>query len=1330
MPDSYELTKLDPGSFEHLVNLLALRVLGAGHSSFGPGPDAGRDGYFEGEAPYPSGTDRWTGCWYIQSKFHKPHLSKDAQDWLVSQIQAEIKAFEDPASKRIWPDNWIVATNIDPSGSAMTGAYDRAKALVAKARPALAGRFHIWGGRKILDLLGLHPEVADFYRHFLTPGHIFTALFDHVTDSRAELETILRHLIVRQFTEQQYTKLEQAGSDADTRPGIHKLFVDLPFRANEHGVNGMILDYLVHTSCKCHRIDPKQTDSRESRVWRRHPSRSQVWLLKGGPGQGKSTACQYFCQVQRAALILQADCFSVVPQIKSLAEEVCAAARHRGHWPTVPRIPISIELREYAQWFGLKKKEEARGVLTYLATRLSAGVEQPVAVGTLRRALSSRSWFVVFDGLDEVPHDVKDNVALEVLHFLNDVVAESDADLLSVCTSRPQGYSGQLAELDGPVIDLVNLSPEQALKCAQPVLGLGRSEQEADGYYQILQSAMQSASVLELMTTPLQSHIMAVVVRDGGKPPERRWQLYSNFYQVIKRREANRDLPDKQLARLLREDTQLLKTVHNRLGFVLHARAETSQGAQTHLDRSEFRNLVESAVSQMIEGDVRATVEVLMDATANRLVLVNTPDDGNHVRFDIRPLQEFFAAEFLYESVSADQLRSRMELIGGDAHWREVVHFLLSALVENGRHTELTVAVEVLERLNDGNTEGHERLLCRRLGRGALLANRLLQEGVLEQDKRVRQQFRKCLEPITAFVDNAVLHSSAEIRQPNSRSWYLSFLVESIRENDRTESVGASILLTCALEGNDPRVAEVESFILNSPPDYLATVLESQIADDWRREPRGVYWRDVPRWDGWIRDTALKAILGPRWQLLGERAVSAVCRILRAGGKEGQPDTRQTSLSRTEAELLGVLLASETTFSVEPERLTRDFGFITAVAPSMDWMGSDLGAQSLCLELAHESDQVRGLLQLIQRIITFAANRTQADLNAVLELVDAENADIIFALPSGVRACFPLDDTIDGREHVRTLRRLTRDEFQTMVTEFRIGSRPLHRPCSGLRLHPDKTCDLAQWRGLVREMPAIALFLGSDYAWDRGDSGKSNIFNTASAVGALVDVLLECPAILRKYAHLWGRLLEKAPDRSNELRRTLQGLSTEIDTPGFHGPREFHSFSLNMPMESCLLPHLVAALVNTHEDWVGQKEPEEVLGAVGHHVEILVSNAVDLERVIGDCEADSRIRAAACILTFLHPSGGIANGKYADLLVGLYHAGIGKWYFKSIVFCISLLGSETDDWARTLVGKVFDVARSDYVGRVELQRLLARWRETSSAPVSSVGVLEKWLRGE
>ena len=101
MAESYDLAKLDSNSFEHLVNHLALCVLGAGHTGFGPGADGGRDGFFEGVAPYPIETNQWSGVWYIQSKFHKPHLSKDPQKWLLDKIKEEIKAFNDPEKLRL-----------------------------------------------------------------------------------------------------------------------------------------------------------------------------------------------------------------------------------------------------------------------------------------------------------------------------------------------------------------------------------------------------------------------------------------------------------------------------------------------------------------------------------------------------------------------------------------------------------------------------------------------------------------------------------------------------------------------------------------------------------------------------------------------------------------------------------------------------------------------------------------------------------------------------------------------------------------------------------------------------------------------------------------------------------------------------------------------------------------------------------------------------------------------------------------------------------------------------------------------------------------------------
>jgi hypothetical protein len=1316
MSDSFDLTKLDPGTFEHLANALALRVLGAGHTSFGPGSDAGRDGYFEGEAPYPSEVDRWSGRWYIQSKFHKPHLSKDPQKWLLERVKEELAAFANPESKRVWPDNWILVTNVDPSGTAETGAYDAAIALIKDARPPLVSRFALWGGSKVLDLLSLYPDVSSRYAHFLTPGHVFTALFEQIKDAQPEVETILRNLIVRQLSDQQHTKLEQAGSDADTRPGIHRLFVDLPFQAPACNLQGMAMEYLVKTSAQRHSSGATHLTKSEWREWSRSPSRARVWFVKGGPGQGKSTFGQYFCQIQRASLILQDDCFLVPPNIRALAEEIREAAQCREFWPCVPRIPLTVELREFAQFFGRRGVEESKGILTFVAQRLSAGIEQAVSVGTLKRALRIRSWFFVFDGLDEVPHDVKDKVAGEVMHFLDDVLVETDSDALALCTSRPQGYAGEFANLDGPIVELINLNPEQALACATPVLKLGRSMDEAEKYCEILKSATDSPSVRELMTTPLQCHIMAVVVRDGGRPPERRWQLYTNFYQVIKRREANRDLADRRLARLLREDTQLLKTVHNRLGFALHARAETSKGAQTHLDRGEFRVLIEAAVAQMIEGDAANTVDVLMEATTDRLVLVNTPDNGDHVRFDIRPLQEFFAAEFIYESVNAEELRKRIDVIGGDAHWREVMHFLLSALVENGRHTELSVAVDALESIDRENGELHSRLLRRRIGRGALLAARLLQEGVLEQDKRIRQQFRTALEPLCGLTGFIMLHPFTQVGQPNSRSWYLTFLIEAMREADRTESIGAATLLAYVLPDDDKRTPEVQALLLSSPTEYVTAVFEGRM--EQRMYTRG----SAP--PSWLVETALKVLLRPEWPCLESKGLRAARDVLQSSGNAAFQATETNTLSPHHLELLRMFLLRRHAEEGKQPTIKVDYGIIKATF--LDFDSDQLAFERLDLWDDLKLEDAPGVLQVVYRLLRFARSRSARHLFDTLRTIEGQRAIVLGVLPEELQALLPVSGDTSASRQVQKLIDLGESGLQKLIDAVPPNQAAMSRRMNDIELHSDGSKE--QWQQLVNDMPATALVMWSDSWWTavrRED--RPEFLDKAEAIECLIERVLESPCLLTPHPHLWGRLLVKAPQYAPQLRRAFREAAAGPVVDGGFWRTSLSVFELVIPSDGVLLPHLANYLASIGGRSHPTNDPKGMLSAVGEQLRLMIPDCSQLECLASDYTAAARVRAAAMMLTILHPDCHSGLPELYEAIAELYSQEIGIWFLRVACFCIRMLGSEADKTSRLFIGSLLDASRSDYHGRAELQALLSDWREFSNAPIQTSGTLAAWL---
>jgi hypothetical protein len=1316
MPQTHDLTQLNPDAFEHLVNALALRELGAGTTGFGPGADGGRDGYFEGESPYPSQEQRWSGKWYIQSKFLRPHATKDPQKWLLERISEELGEFG--KSKRVWPDNWIVATNIDPSGTPETGSFDAARRLVKKARADLADRFHIWGGQKILDMLAYHPEIATAYGHFLTPGHVISAFYDKLNDEYADIDAILRHLVVEGFNDQKFTRLEEAGSKADDKPGIEELFVDLPFRAPEHDYTGMTARTLVRASSCCHRVGNGRPNPSEWRAWNRHPIRARVFFIKGGPGNGKSTIGQYFCQIQRAALLLEQDSFRMLPSMREIAERVRSAAQKAEFWPTAPRVPIYVELKDFAQWFGAQEKTKSRGILTYICAKISASVEQEVLTGTFKRGLGLQSWFVMFDGLDEVPEDVKDDVASAVKHFVDEVAVGADVDLFALCTSRPQGYSGQLSDLDGAVIELEQLSPEDAFKCAEPVINFRQSPSEQKRKLQILTTAIQSEAVRSLMTTPLQAHIIAVIVRSGEEPPNRRWKLFNHFYKTIKDREANRNLPDIDVAKLLREREHLLKRLHNRLGFVLHSDSEVSSGAQTSLHHADFERLATDTVTQMTEESVAGTVKILMRATAIRLVLLNTPDDGKRLRFDIRPLQEFFASEFLYESVKVEQFRKRLQLLCVDAHWREVLYFLFSALIEQGRQIELDVAVEVLNASNEGSAAGRNRMLARRLSSGALLAARLLQEGVLEEDKIVRDQFRKCLTPLLGSTLVDPLLPLIRVRQTNSLAWLLIVCCEQIQEADRSENIGAAILLSILLTDKDPRANQIKGALLSAPRDYIMTIFRARMA-------RKI--SELVTYPMWVREIALTLLTGPRWHELLRGDITLLLAALKYRTEQPLAVAVRLGLPAGHVQLLSMLLTDDRRMGIRSD----SYHNFTVRAEDIDF--------SDALRFA-DASSAPGILKLVYQIILFNKTKDAATLLTLIKFIRLY-PEAIFGLPAWLLGLLPLHHYEDLGGQIEALLQKSTNDLNAWIRELENEPRDAVDPVASL--HADRLIP-ATWEESLLPTRAGAV-------WTEQDA----LFRLGGFLPKLMEhddvsrLLLKVPAILVDQPLLIGQLLMVAPiplqdqmrkaavlHAANMAPRDQQSNYIELRPLFGHAWEKLPwisgltPFALHLPEEAPLLSHLINAVTfRMGLLYLSSRLSKENVNSIAGFFCAFAPDATAVTELAQNPMVAEDSRAAARILLFLHAHLSKADIKHAADLLKLSVNTCGAWYFRALVVCLNIMAAADEQEAEELMGIFLEISRNSFVCRPILEEQVMRWREKSTAPITTAKVQQAWLQG-
>ncbi|MDP9691362.1 UNVERIFIED_ORG: hypothetical protein J2W82_005053 [Pseudomonas mohnii] len=1325
MANSYDLTQLDTHSFESMVNFLALRVLGKGIVGFAAGADGGRDGYLLGEAPYPTTKNAWSGTWYIQSKFHKPHLSADPQKWLVQQASDEIKSFLEPGSRSI-PDIWILATNIEPSGKPETGAYDKIKKLV-KDNLGSNVKFDIWGGRKILDFLALDPQVASHYGHFLTPGNVLTTLFNTINDEFAQVNSIIDHLIVNQFNEQNYTKLEQAGSSADTRPKIHQLFVDLPYNCDNEDRYEKILQALTSSSAHVHKISIWGTDIDRYRAFSKIPTRARVFILKGGPGQGKSTVGQFFAQIHRASLILSDDAPKVSLSTRETAEQLKKVALNKNYWTSSPRIPVLVELKDFATWYGSKSEFESKGVLSYISEKISQKTEQRVLPGTLKRAFQTRSWFFNFDGLDEVPNDVKDKVAEEIIKFTDEQLTSIDADALILCTTRPQGYSGQFDKLDATVAVLTSLPRLVALNCATAVVRFGRSESEGDEAVDTLNSAMDSAQVRELMTTPLQSHIMAVVVRDGGRPPEKRWELFDNFYKVMKKRESQKNFQDARVAKLLREGDTLLKAIHSRLGISLHALAENSKGAETKLEKEEFSELSYLTVNMLMDENVEETVSALMEATTERLVFVNTPESSTSVRFDIRQLQEFFAGEFIYSDVSPAIIRSRIEVICTDAHWREVMHFLLSALVANGRTTELVNAAEVLIAADSCEDCHKTRIFRRRMAVGALLSLRLLNEGVLEQDKRIRQHFANVLPPLFGVLEEQVLSTLANLANPNTSAWVINLMIEHLFDASEEEQIGAAIVLSRSLPDNHPQVERVRSKIMKSSATYLECVYFFLQPDRIRRQSINDSNQKVS--NTWFLEATL--------DLLCERKprtnfdYSLPYKLIEYNKYRTAKTPAFQKLSITETRIFFALFDVEGDLKPASTNQTNSYKGLSFVSYAHNWR-SGTTPSSINFEIDN-SENLGPFLNFCASAITVSNHTSAINLKRFLDLsISFKNYTDI--LPSYMQALIPIDPwSVNEHSTVNPLGNLSLEQLDKFIKSGKLGDRTVHPTVDGIGLRGNFSS--ASWKKFCRDCPTLALGLGIQ------EVGEISLDPEHAFYGkGIIEVAFKYPELCAPHILRWGKLFNIAGDDAPLVREHfLKNHSVQFanDNYTYDHSSDIFPFKIDLITEIIWLPMLAARLVEKLNYGGSQYRnnpfarktiiPEALLAEFGLDYAVLRS-------IFNDKEQPTIIRQAAIACYFIlefpesdNQQDHFYHEKLNSTFLELLDEQSPSWLITSFFKFSEKNLSHKDVRSAYLVAHCLNLYRGNYEVRRIMQTLLSRWRERSSAPISETNSLQTWL---
>lgn len=472
-----------------------------------------------------------------------------------------------------------------------------------------------------------------------------------------------------------------------------------------------------------------------------------AFLLIGGPGQGKSTVSQFACQLHRAALLApfkdklstsqQELLTSFFPTGKSQK-----SAKARLTPPTEAFLPLQINLPDLSRWLAQNQtsitKPDAPAILHFLANLPSAKIAK-CTLSTLIRICSEMPCLVVLDGFDEIGAQEDRSQIVTVTRELIEFLRLAKRTIKVLATTRPQGYTGELAHIGLPLreatLDL--LSKEQALGYASALITAkisGHDEQQK--LLNRLEEAASEPATERLMSTPLQVTILAALVQRMGRAPRERWNLFAKYFEYTYDREVERET---YASRLLAEYKMHVVQIHTHVALLLQVEAEQRGGGAARMGKDQLQEVIIATLAKDGYGPANSLdlAREIIKAAEERLVFLVTPEPDSF-GFEIRSLQEFMAAWAL--TSNAEKTKDRLKAIAKASMFRNVLLFAASRLYSELSDLRATFPDEICDSLEENDELA--RLACA----GALLALETLEEGAaLNQPTHARALMRRAL---------------------------------------------------------------------------------------------------------------------------------------------------------------------------------------------------------------------------------------------------------------------------------------------------------------------------------------------------------------------------------------------------------------------------------------------------------------------------------------------------------------------------------------------------------------------------------------------------------
>jgi hypothetical protein len=896
-------------------------------------PDGGRDAMVSFE-------DRALAIFQVKFS-RRPGWLKDPERWandLIEGERAKIDALVERGATR-----YVLLTNMSGSAHMDSGAVDRVQKVLDKRIPIPAS---CWWRDDINRRLESAFDLKLSYPELFTGADFLRVLIDreHSGEEQERRRLTIKAYIAEQYARDQEVRFKQADLSND----LLGVFIEVPVGIEveeplQHGDRGMALAEMIARRA---RLGSELEDLAESfgaptvgagslLLDRAFPSVAPCVVVEGAPGQGKSTMLQYVCQVHRMRILDK----------RTQLDEVAAA-----HATSPVRMPFRVDLRELAQWLVGKDPfarepspvpEQARTLEGFLAAQVTAvGGGAAFDVADIQAVLARSHAFLALDGLDEVADSDDRRAVVEAITAGVERLQAIAASLLTVVTSRPTSFvgAGRLPPKAFPVVRLQSITRRLIGDYTEKWMDARRlAGPERDELTTTLDAKLGQPHIRDLARNPMQLAILLNLIhRRGPALPEQRTALYSSYMEQFLDREAEK-------SHTVRDHRNLLTTLHGHIAWLLHCQAERS-GETSRLSTEELRQIAAKFLQE--RGYEPELFGDLFSGALDRVgALVSRTQDS--YEFEVQPLREFFAAQYLYETApysaagnaKAGTKPERFDAMAPHPYWLNVTRFY-AGFYDAGELDSLASRLESLHSTEPWSFTSHPRLV----------AASLLADWTFQQDRVVQERV------VTMLKEDLVARGSVSQRYESYR-----MLTEVAVPN--------------ACGGKEIGAEAFERLAEETQPDRrraLAAVVNAQVSPEerkrcWKTVLRGLAGERRVDWYQTAYFLQLRRMLGPDDLELGSDPSSAeIAAVLYA--EQFDAFDRDPSLS---ARALDVVMekpsvarsAGETTHplptlaeALDPVRPQRRDAFTqtidAAIKSSTDWPESYASVRSFLSETA------------------------------------------------------------------------------------------------------------------------------------------------------------------------------------------------------------------------------------------------------------------------------------------------------------------------------------------------------------------------------------------